>query len=106
MAPVSATTSTSRISPPRTCSLDAIEPGRHEVYNLGNGDGYSNRQVIEAAREVTGRPVPVTLGPRPGDPAASVAASDKARRVLGWQPAQADLREIIAGAWAFHQATW
>jgi UDP-glucose 4-epimerase len=91
-----------------TSSLSfAIRPGRHEVYNLGNGDGYSNRQVIEAAREVTGRPVPVTLAPRRvGDPAATVAASDQARRELGWQPAKPDLREIIADAWAFHQATW
>jgi UDP-glucose 4-epimerase len=63
--------------------------------------------VIEAAREVTGRPVPVTLAPRRvGDPAATVAASDKGRRELGWQPAKPDLREIIADAWAFHQATW
>jgi UDP-glucose 4-epimerase len=88
-------------------ALDAIKPGRHEVYNLGNGDGYSNRQVIEAAREVTGRPVPVKIAPRrDGDPAATVAASDKARRELGWQPEKADLREIIADAWAFHQAMW
>ena len=70
-------------------ALDAIKPGRHEIYNLGNGDGYSNKQVIEAVREVTGRPVPVKLSPRrPGDPAASVAASDKARRELGWRPAR------------------
>ena len=88
-------------------ALDAVKPGRHEVYNLGNGDGYSNKQVIEAAREVTGRPVPVKLAPRrPGDPAATVAASDKARRDLGWQPARPDLRDIIADAWAFHQSIW
>ncbi len=65
-------------------ALEAIRPGTHEVYNLGNGDGYSNTQVIEAAREVTGRPIPVKLAPRrPGDPAATVASSDKARRELG-----------------------
>lgn len=86
-------------------ALEAITPGRHEVYNLGNGDGYSNKQVIETAREVTGRPIPVKLAPRrPGDPAATVAASDKARRALGWIPARPALRDIIADAWSFHQS--
>lgn len=86
-------------------ALDAIRPGAHEVYNLGNGDGYSNKQVIEAAREVTGRPIPVKVAPRrPGDPAATVAASDKARRELGWTPVRPALRDIIADAWSFHQS--
>jgi UDP-glucose 4-epimerase len=86
-------------------ALEAVRPGRHEVYNLGNGDGYSVKQVIDAAREVTGHPVPVKLAPRrPGDPAATVAASDKARRDLGWRPARPDLRDIIADAWSFHQS--
>ena len=88
-------------------ALDAIKPGRHEVYNLGNGDGYSNRQVIDAVREVTGRPVPVKLAPRrPGDAAATVAASDKARRELGWRPARPNLHDIIADGWSFHQSMW
>ena len=86
-------------------ALEAAKPGKHEVYNLGNGDGYSVKQVIDAAREVTGRPIPVKLAPRrPGDPAATVAASDKAHRDLGWQPARPDLRDIIADAWTFHQS--
>ena len=88
-------------------ALDAITPGRHEIYNLGNGDGYSNKQVIDAVREVTGRPVPVKLSPRrPGDAAATVAASDKARRELGWRPARPRLHDIIADAWSFHQSAW
>ena len=88
-------------------ALSAIRPGKHEIYNLGNGDGYSNKQVVDAVREVTGRPVPVKVAPRrPGDAAVTVAASDKAHRELGWRPAKPDLREIIADAWAFHQATW
>jgi UDP-glucose 4-epimerase len=88
-------------------ALGAVRPGTHEVYNLGNGDGYSVRQVIDAAREVTGRPIPVKLAPRrPGDPAATVAASGKARRELGWEPARPDLHDIIADAWAFHQSVW
>jgi UDP-glucose 4-epimerase len=86
-------------------ALEAIKPGRHQVYNLGNGDGYSVRQVIDAAREVTGHPIPVKLAPRrPGDPAATVASSDKARRELGWRPARPELRDIVADAWAFHQS--
>jgi UDP-glucose 4-epimerase len=86
-------------------ALDAVKPGTHEVYNLGNGDGYSVSQVIDAARAVTGHPIPVKLAPRrPGDPAATVAASDKARRELGWQPARPALEDIIADAWAFHQS--
>lgn len=88
-------------------ALAAIEPGRHEIYNLGNGDGYSNRQVVDAVRDVTGRPVSVTIAPRrAGDAPATVAASGKARHDLGWRPAKPGLREIIADAWAFHQATW
>jgi UDP-glucose 4-epimerase len=88
-------------------ALGAVKQGTHDVYNLGNGDGYSVRQVIDAAREVTGRPIPVKLAPRrPGDPAATVAASGKARRDLGWQPARPDLHDIIADAWAFHQSVW
>jgi len=87
--------------------LGAITPGRHEVYNLGNGDGYSVRQVIDASREITGHPIPVKLAPRrPGDPAATVAASDKARRDLGWLPERPDLYDIIADAWAFHRSNW
>jgi UDP-glucose 4-epimerase len=87
-------------------ALEAIKPGTHEVYNLGNGDGYSIKQVVDAARAVTGRAIPVKLAPRrTGDASATVAASDKARRDLGWQPAKPDLRDIIADAWAFHRAT-
>jgi UDP-glucose 4-epimerase len=86
-------------------ALAALAPGRHGVYNLGNGDGYSVKQVIDAAREITGRPIPVKLATRrPGDPAATVAASDKARRDLGWAPARPALNDIIADAWAFHQS--
>ena len=88
-------------------ALDKLIPGRHEVYNLGNGDGYSVRQVIEAAREITGHPIPVKLAPRrPGDPAAIVGASDKARRELGWHQARPALHDIIADAWAFHRSIW
>jgi UDP-glucose 4-epimerase len=86
-------------------ALESLRPGSHEIYNLGNGDGYSNRQVVETVREVTGRPVPVKLAPRrPGDSASTVASSAKARRDLGWRPARPRLHDIIADAWSFHQS--
>jgi len=74
------------------------------VYNLGIGRGYSNREVIEAARRVTGRPIPVREGPRrPGDPAVLVAGAEKAKRELGWQPCFTDLEAIIDSAWDWHR---
>nr|WP_069167064.1 UDP-glucose 4-epimerase GalE [Nocardia altamirensis] len=86
-------------------ALDALEPGRHEIFNLGNGQGFSNLEVLETVRTVTGREFPVLIGDRrPGDPAISVASSEKAHRVLGWKPQRPELADIIADAWAFHQA--
>jgi UDP-glucose 4-epimerase len=83
-------------------ALDAIQPGQHRIYNLGNGNGYSNLEVVQAVRDVTGRPVPVTIEPRrPGDIVAQVASSAKAHAELGWQPRRPDLRDIIADAWQF-----
>ena len=71
-------------------ALDAIQPGRYEIYNLGNGDGYSNRQVVEAVREVTGRPVPVKVAPRrPGDAAVTVAVQRQGPPRAGLAPRQA-----------------
>ncbi|MEU5259254.1 UDP-glucose 4-epimerase GalE [Amycolatopsis sp. NPDC021455] len=84
-------------------ALEAIEPGRHEIYNLGNGNGYTNMQVVEAAREVTGHPIPVVVAPRrDGDAVTTVASSEKAHKDLGWKPAKPELRDIVADAWAFH----
>jgi UDP-glucose 4-epimerase len=79
---------------------------RSAIYNLGcGGAGYSVREVIEAAREVTGRPIPVRVGPRrSGDPARLVASSAKIKRELGWTPERQDLRAIIASAWDWMQA--
>jgi UDP-glucose 4-epimerase len=85
-------------------ALDAIEPGRHVIYNLGNGLGFSVKQVIDAARRVTGREIPVSEEPRrPGDPAQLVASSEKIHAELGWEP-EKDLDTMIADAWAWHQA--
>jgi UDP-glucose 4-epimerase len=85
-------------------ALDAMSGGQHRVYNLGNGSGFSNRQVIDVVREVTGHPVPVETAPRrPGDPAVLVAASDRARADLGWQPARPALSDIVTDAWEFYR---
>jgi len=80
--------------------------GGPAVYNLGcGGHGYSVREVVDVAARVTGRPVPVAVGPRrPGDPAVLVAASDRIRRELGWRPRFQDLEEIVASAWRWMRA--
>ncbi|MCL6625848.1 UDP-glucose 4-epimerase GalE [Alicyclobacillus shizuokensis] len=76
-----------------------------EAFNLGNGEGFSVKQVIDVAREVTGCAIPAVVGPRrAGDPAVLVASSDKAREVLGWRPERADLREIVDSAWRWHRS--
>jgi UDP-glucose 4-epimerase len=85
-------------------ALEAARPGEHRIFNLGNGNGFSNRQVVEAVREVTGHPLPVETAPRrSGDPAELVASSERARTELGWIPAKPALPEIVADAWAFYQ---
>lgn len=85
-------------------ALAAARPGEHKIFNLGNGAGFSNKQVVEAVREVTGHPVPTEFAPRrAGDPAELVASSDRARRELGWQPRRDRLAEIVADAWTFYQ---
>jgi UDP-glucose 4-epimerase len=84
----------------------ASEPGLL-VCNLGNGDGFTVRQVIETAREVTGHPIPTVEAPRrPGDPAVLVASSERARDRLGWKPEHADLAEIVGSAWRWHRRRW
>ncbi|MEW2620665.1 UDP-glucose 4-epimerase GalE [Streptomyces sp. NPDC048106] len=85
-------------------ALPAARAGEHLICNLGNGNGFSVRQVIETARAVTGHPIPEVTAPRrSGDPAVLVAAADSAREKLGWNPTRADLAGIVADAWAFAQ---
>ncbi len=73
------------------------------AYNLGNGQGFSVKQVIDTARAVTGRPIPILIGPRrAGDPDRLVGDATRIRAELGWSPGYADLREIIATAWRWH----
>jgi UDP-glucose 4-epimerase len=84
-------------------ALHRDEPGLR-IYNLGNGSGQSVRQVIDAARAVTGAPLPtVDLPRRAGDQVATVASADRIRRELGWEPRHADLREIVGSAWRWQQ---
>lgn len=75
------------------------------VYNLGNGRGYSNKEVLETARQVTGLPIPAIMtARRPGDAAKLVASSEKIRQELGWEPAIPDLEMIIESAWKWHHS--
>jgi UDP-glucose 4-epimerase len=79
--------------------------GRSLIYNLGNGQGYTVREVIETAREVTGRAIPAIDAPRrPGDLPVLIASSDRIRRELGWQPRHPGLRDIVQSAWDWHRA--
>lgn len=74
------------------------------IYNLGIGQGFSVKQVIDKAREITGHPIPIAITPRrAGDPAVLVASSERARKELNWQPQYEDLDEIIRSAWTWHQ---
>src|SRR5699024_5783268 len=76
-------------------ALESNTGGTHRIFNLGSGDGYSVRQVVEMCREVTGHPIPAEVAPRrAGDPAVLIASSEKAQRELGWNPARTDLRTI------------
>jgi len=85
-------------------ALSAMDAGTHRIFNLGNGTGFSNRQVIEVVREVTGHPVPVEVLPRrAGDPAILVASSKRAETELGWAPTKPALHDIVADAWAFYR---
>jgi UDP-glucose-4-epimerase GalE len=85
-------------------ALEALEPGKELRLNLGIGRGYSVREVIRTVEEVSGKKVPVREAPRrAGDPPALVAASDRARKELNWQPHFGDLRSIVETAWRWHR---
>jgi UDP-glucose 4-epimerase len=80
-----------------------MKGGESNVFNLGNGVGYSVREVIETARKVTGHPIPaVEIPRRTGDPARLVASGEKAKTVLGWEPKITSLEDIIRSAWVWH----
>ena len=84
-------------------ALGAIEK-QSRIYNLGNGQGFSVKQVVETARRITGHPIPVQIGPRrPGDPPTLIAGSEKIRRELNWVPRYPGLDQIIESAWNWHK---
>jgi len=85
-------------------ALGALEKHDRLIFNLGNGEGFSVRQVIESARRVSGHPIPAEIHPRrAGDPAVLVASSEKAIRELGWRPRYTNLDDILRTAWIWHQ---
>ncbi len=82
-------------------ALDACTPGQHQIYNLGSGTGFSNLQVLQACREVTGHEIPARVSARrAGDPAALIASFDKIQAERGWRP-KAGLHAMVADAWKF-----
>jgi UDP-glucose 4-epimerase len=85
-------------------ALEHLQAGQHTIYNLGNGKGFSNKEVMRAVEKVTGKSLAVKTGPRrEGDPAVLVASSEKAAKDLGWKPEIPELEDIIRDAWGFYQ---
>ncbi len=81
-----------------------LKGNESDIFNLGNGVGFTVKEIIEAAQEVTGQEIPAVISPRrAGDPAKLIASSEKAKKVLGWRPEFVDVKEIIATAWKWHQ---
>lgn len=86
-------------------AADSNQPGSHRIFNLGSGDGFSVKQVVETCREVTGLPIPSIEAPRrAGDPAVLIASSAKAIEELGWRPSRSDITTIVQDAWNFTSA--
>ncbi len=86
-------------------ALDALESRDRLIYNLGSGSGYSNLEVVETSRRVTGHPIPAVISSRrPGDAPRLVASSEKIRSELGWKPQHPELTDIISSAWEWHHS--
>ena len=80
-----------------------LQGNESNIFNLGNGVGFTVNEVIDTARKVTGHPIPATItSRRAGDPAKLIASSEKAKTILGWNPQHANLEEIVASAWKWH----
>jgi UDP-glucose 4-epimerase len=85
--------------------IRALAPGITGCFNLGNGSGYSVREVIHACEKITGQKIPVVEKPRrPGDPPRLIASAEKARKELGWIPQYPKLDDIVRSAWEWHKA--
>lgn len=83
-------------------ALENSPEGQHSIFNLGSGEGFSVKEVIEACRRVTGHPIPAEVAERrAGDPAVLIASSEKAKQELGWNPQHTDITEIVSDAWEF-----
>jgi UDP-glucose 4-epimerase len=88
-------------------AFQALAEKEQLIYNLGNGSGFSVREVIDSARRVTGHPIPAEVFPRrPGDPAVLIASSEKIAHELGWKPRHTNLDEIVASAWKWQQVRY
>lgn len=86
-------------------ALQTAQPSTHRIYNLGNGTGFSVREVIDSCRRVTGHPIPEKdVDRRPGDPAVLIASSERAMAELGWRPNRTSMDEIVSDAWEFTQS--
>ena len=84
-------------------ALQGLDRLGSRKYNLGNGNGFTNLEMVEAARAITGQPIPYQIGPRrAGDPAILIASSAKIRAELGWAPQYPTVEQIIASAWEWH----
>ena len=80
-----------------------LKRSRSDIFNLGNGDGFSVREIIRVSQKVTGKSIPIDECPRrPGDPAVLVGSGAKAKKILGWQPQYTELERIIAHAWQWY----
>ena len=78
--------------------------GQSDVFNLGNGVGFSVKEIVEASERATGFKIPVKIEKRrAGDPARLIASSEKAKKILGWNPCHDSLEEIISSAWNWHK---
>ncbi|HHV75683.1 MAG TPA: UDP-glucose 4-epimerase, partial [Thermoanaerobacterium sp.] len=85
-------------------ALKLLEDDKSEIFNLGNGDGFSVKEIIETCKEITGEKIHTTESERrQGDPPTLIGSSKKARRILGWKPEFADIKDIIETAWEWHQ---
>ncbi|MBC7118209.1 MAG: UDP-glucose 4-epimerase GalE [Methanobacteriaceae archaeon] len=85
-------------------ALKLLEEDKSEIFNLGNGDGFSVKEIIETCREVTGEEIPtIESDRRPGDPPILIGSSKKAKRILRWEPEFSDIKDIIETAWEWHQ---
>lgn len=87
-------------------ALDYLrDGGKSDIFNLGSSNGFSVKEMVEAARKVTGHPIPAKIGKRrAGDPSTLIASSDKARKTLGWSPKRTDIETIIRDAWNWHES--